>query len=190
MNRLNRIATLAVFTLLVLSMTNLVHAGASPAFYIRSDKASYVPGDTGSLLITIRNEGDQAFTIKNMTIFFPWMSFINDHWEGNVTVNSINQAFATGQAYNSQQSFTVPSDGRAYRSSSGTVKLGTDIGGNGGSYRTSTFYITMNAPTYTPIEVSTQLFSIIIIGILAVATVLLFLVNDALRRSKPHTAAH
>ncbi len=190
MNRLTRIVTLAAFTLLALSMTNLAHAGASPAFYIRSDKASYVPGDTGALLITIRNEGDQAFTIKNVTISFPWMSFVNDHWDGNVTVANINLAFATGQPYNTQQSFTVPSDGRAYRSSSGTVKLGTDIGGNGGSYRSSTFYITMNAPTYTPIEVSTQLFSIIIVGILAVATLLLFLVNSALRRSKTPIGAH
>jgi hypothetical protein len=184
MKRTTRIITLAAFTLLALSITNLVQAGPALTFYLRTDRASYVPGDTGSLLITVRNEGDQAFTIKNLTINWPWMMFLNDHWDGNITINNINQAFAAGQAYNTAQSFTIPTDGRAYQFRTGTVRVGTDIGGNGGSYWRSSVFMTMDSPTYTPLGVSTQLFSIILVGILAVATVLLFLVNTALRKPR------
>ena len=188
MNGKLRIVPIAAFALLALSLTNPANAASSPAFYLRSDRASYIPGDPGSLQITIRNEGDQAFTVRNITITWPWFSFLNDHWEGNMTINSINTALATGQAYNTAQSFSVPNDGRAYRSNTGTMKVGTDIGGNGGSYRSSSFTIYVNIPTYTPVEVNTSIFSILIVGILGVATVLLFLVNQGLRR--PKTATH
>ncbi len=173
---------LTAFTILALSLTNLAYAAPSPAFYIRTDRASYVPGDSGQLLITIRNEGDQAMTIKNITVNWPWMMFLNDHWDGNMTTNNINQALAAGQAYNTSPSFTIPTDGRAYRFSSGTIRVGTDTGGSGGSYRSSSFSITMNAPTYTPVELSTSLFSILVVGILAVATFLLFTVSIALKK--------
>ncbi len=182
MKRVNRAVMLAAFTILALSLTTLAHAAPQPTFYLRADRSSYVPGDSGQLLITIRNEGDQAMTIKNMTINWPWMMFINDHWDGNMTINNINQALAAGQAYNTAPGFTIPTDGRAYRFSSGTVRVGTDIGGTGGSYRSSSFSITMNAPTYTPVELSTSLFSILVVGILAVATFLLFTVSIALKK--------
>src|SRR5712692_7655890 len=182
MKRINRAVMLTAFTILALSLTNLAHAGPQPAFYIRTNQASYVPGDSGQLFITIHNEGDQAMTVKNITINWPWMMFLNDHWDGNMTINNINQAIAAGQAYNTSPGFTTPTDGRAYRFSSGTVKVGTDIGGTGGSYRSSSFSITMNAPTYTPVELSTSLFSILVVGILAVATFLLFTVSIALKK--------
>ena len=186
MKRTIRTLAITTFALLALSLASPAHAGAQPVFYIRTDRASYSPGDTGQLLITVRNEGDQALTIKNLTINYPWTSFINDHWDGNITITITPQAIAAGQAYNTQQSFTIPTDGRAYRfTTTGTVKVGTDIGGGGGTYRSSSFSIAMNAPTYTPLELSTSLFSIILIGILAVATFLLFMVNQALRRTRP-----
>ncbi len=123
-------------------------------------------------------------TVKNITIDWPWMMFLNDHWDGNMTMNNINQAIAAGQAYNTSPGFTIPTDGRAYRFSSGTIKVGTDIGGTGGSFRYAIFSITMNSPTYTPVELSTSLFSILVVGILAVATFLLFTVNMALKRQR------
>lgn len=181
-----RILALTAFTILAISLALPVRAAATPVFYLRTDRASYSPGDYGQLVITIRNEGDQAFTIKNMTVNWPWMSYLNDHWDGNVTINNISQALASGAAYNTQQSFTIPTDGRAYRYSSGTLRIGTDIGGGGGSYRTSTFSVAMNAPTYTPFEIGTSIFSIVLIGIMAVATALLFMVNQALR-TRPRT---
>jgi len=190
MNGITRLLAITAFALLAINLATPVQAGPEPEFYIRTNKASYTPGDTGQLLITIRNEGDQAFTVRNITVNFPWVSFINDHWEGNVTVASINEAIAGGGSYNTQQSFTVPTDGRAYQSTTGTVKVGTDLGSSG-SYRTNSFRVTMSAPTYTPVEVSTSLFSIILIGIMGIATVLLFTLNQALRRTRTHaTATH
>ncbi len=190
MKRINRVITLTAFTLLALSLTSLAHASPSPTFYLRTDKASYTPGDSGSLLITVLNLGDQAFTVKNLTIDWPWMMFINDHWDGNMTISNINLPFAANQAYNTAQGFTIPSDGRAYQLRTGTIKMGTDIGGGGGSYRSTSFYITMTPPTYTPLEVNTQLFSIILVGILATATVLLFLINMALQKPRSATTPH
>lgn len=183
MKRTFELFAITAIALLMVSIAGSAYAQPDPEFYIRTNKASYTPGDTGQLLITIRNEGDQAFTVRNITVNFPWMSFIIDHWEGNVTVSGINQAIAGGAAYNTQQSFTVPADGRAYQSSSGTVRVGTDMGTNG-LYRSSSFRIQMSAPTYTPFEVSTSLFSIILIGIMGIATVLLFTLNQAFRRTK------
>ncbi len=84
-----RILILTTFAVLALSLASPAHAAGSPTFYLRTDKPAYVPGDTGSLVITIRNEGDQAFTVKNMTISYPWLSYLNDHWDGNVTINNI-----------------------------------------------------------------------------------------------------
>ncbi len=187
MNGKLRLIPVAALALLALSLVSLANASPEPAYYLRSDRASYIPGDSGSLQITIRNQGDQAFTVRNFTITWPWFSFVNDHWDGNMTVNNINTALATGQAYNTAQSFTVPNDGRAYNSRSGTLKVGTDIGGNGGSFETSSFTIFVNIPTYTPVEVSTSIFSILLVGILGVATVLLFLVHQSLRRTRNPT---
>ncbi len=176
---------LTAFTVIALSLTGLAHAAGNPAFYLRTNSASYSPGDTGQLLITIRNEGDQAITVKNITIDWPWMMFLNDHWDGNITINNINQALAPNQAYNTSPSFTVPTDGRAYQSSSGSIKVGTDLGGgDGGSYRFGSFSIRMNAPTYTPVEINTSLFSILVVAILGVATVLLFMVATTMRKLK------
>ena len=158
-----------------MGLANIVHADPNPVFYVRTDRASYSPGDTGLLEITIRNQGNQAMTVKNISITYPWMSFINDHWDGNVTINNIGAPVASGgAAYNTQQSFTVPTDGRAYHFGFGTIRVGTDIGGNGREYLSTNFQVTMNAPTYTPVGISTSLFSILLVGIMAVATFLLF----------------
>lgn len=185
------VIALAAFAILSLSLANSAHGFSNPTFYLRTDKASYSPGDSGSLQITLRNQGDTSFTVKNISISYPWMAYINDHWDGNVSINGIGTPLASnGGTWNSQQSFTIPSDGRAYRFGQGTLRVGTDIGGGGGSYITSLFYIQMNAPTYTPVEVSTSLFAILTIAILGVATVLLFTVATALRKLNLPTKTH
>ncbi len=183
-----RLLAITTLALLAISVAQPSHAAQNPAFYLRTDKAAYVPGDSGNLLITIRNEGDETFTIKNMTITFPWLSYINDHWDGNVTINNINTPLASqGGTYNTQQSFTIPNDGRA-RTGQGTVRIGTDIGGFF-PYRSGTFTVVLSSPTYTPLAVSTSIFSIVLIGILAIATMLLFMVHQGLKRTRP-TATH
>src|SRR5216684_1630387 len=125
------------------------HASISVNVYARTDKAGYVPGDTGTLFITVRNDGTQSFAVKNISITYPWKAFVTDHWDGNFTTTSITQALAQGQTYNTQYAFTVPTDGRAsnsYGTPPGTILIGigTDVGASSTSSGT-------NYPTTTPI---------------------------------------
>lgn len=69
-----------------------------------TDKASYQPGDKGTLHITIKNEEDRAITIYNITVEFPWYSRIK---------GGGNEALKTGETYNTDVEFSVPNDGRA-----------------------------------------------------------------------------
>src|SRR5260370_25761209 len=110
------------------------HASISVNIYARTDKASYVPGDTGTLFITVRNQGTQSFAVKNISVTYPWKAFITDHWDGNFTTTGITQALAAGQTYNTQYSFTVTTDGRASVSifgGTGSIDGGTDIATSG-----------------------------------------------------------
>src|SRR6266702_8206991 len=132
--------TLLAISILAGIMLTPSHASFIVNTYARTDRASYVPGDSGTLLITIRNSGTQAFTVKNISITYPWKAFITDHWDGNFTTTGINQAVGTpGGTWNTQYSFTVPTDGRAYYGSSITLMIGTDIttGNQAGIYQTS-----------------------------------------------------
>ncbi len=182
--------TLAIVLIAVLAAILNSPVRAQPsgpaAFYLRTDRASYLPGDSGTLLITIRNQGTQAFTVKNLTISFSWLSFLNDHWDGNYTINSINKAISTGQTYNTQQGFTVPSDGRATiplgGSASVTVMAGTDIGGGGGRYETGDAAIGIAAATYQPLGFSSSILQIVTIALLAVIAVVMTLVLFGIRR--------
>src|SRR5947208_5431788 len=87
------------------------HAAPLPGLnvYARTDRTSYAPGDTGTLFITVRNQGTAAFTIKNITVTYPWKLFITDHWDGNSTyVITPVAALAQGQTYNTQNASTLP----------------------------------------------------------------------------------
>lgn len=158
-----------------------IHASFNPVVYARTDRAAYSPGDSGTLFITIRNQGTQAFTIKNISITYPWFAFVTDHWDGNTTTNNINQAVAQNQNYNTQFSFTVPTDGRASGLFGGTItmKIGTDIGGGtyimpGGDFPTTT--ISYTVPTYQPLSLASSTLPIIQIVLLGIAVVMLALV--------------
>lgn len=170
--------------MLTLALITNAHAGPAPVFYIRPDKPSYLPGESGTLSITIRNQGDQAFTVKNMTIQYSWMSFINDHWEGNETVRNITAPLAAGQAYNTQRGFTVPSDGRA-QTGFALIQIGTDIGGGGGSlFPREPFSVSIGVAsgTYEPFGGASSILHLVTIALLAVAVALLALLLVSIRR--------
>lgn len=174
--------TLLAISILAATVLAPSHASISVGIYARTDKASYVPGDSGTLFITVRNEGTQSFAVRNVSITYPWKAFITDHWDGNST-NSISPvaALAAGQTYNTQYTFTVPTDGRASTLFGGTIMIGvgTDIGSSSSS--TGTTYST-TAPivyaiaTYQPISLASSLLPIIEIVLLGVAVVMLALV--------------
>ena len=156
-----------------------------PAIYARTDKPSYAPGDSGTLYITVRNSGTQAITVQNVSVTYPWKAFITNHWDGNFSTTGITQPIAQGQTYNTQYTFTVPTDGRASNtyggSNAGTIIIGvgTDIGSStsttGTTYSTTTpiFYA---IATYQPLALSTSVLPIVEIVLLGVAVVMLALV--------------
>ena len=169
--------TLLAISILAGIMLTPTHASFVINTYARTDRASYVPGDSGTLFITVRNSGTQAFTVKNISITYPWKAFITDHWDGNTT-NVITPvvALAAGQTYNTQYTFTIPTDGRASNIFGGTVSIqvGTDIAG--GSYDPGSATIAYALPTYQPISLASSLLPIIEIVLLGIAVVMLALV--------------
>jgi len=174
--------TLLAISILAGMMLTATHASYVVNIYARTDRASYVPGDTGTLFITVRNDGTQSFAVKNTSITYPWKAFITDHWDGNFTTTGITQPLAGGQTYNTQYTFTVPSDGRGSASLFGgtiSISVGTDVGASSSS--TGTTYST-TAPifyaiaTYQPISLANSVLPIIEIVLLGIAVVMLALV--------------
>jgi hypothetical protein len=174
--------TLLAISILAGIMLAPTHASIAVDIYARTDKASYVPGDTGTLFITVKNDGTQSFGVRNISITYPWKAFITDHWDGNSTnVISPVAALAQGQTYNTQYTFTVPTDGRASTLFGGTISIGvgTDIGSSSSS--TGTTYPT-SAPivyaiaTYQPLSLASSLLPIVEIVLLGIAVVMLALV--------------
>ncbi len=188
MNSVRKIASLALLTVFAIGIASTVYAGfpiSDAKLYLRTDRPSYLPGETGTLFVTVRNEGTSAFTVKNITVDYPWKSFIDGRWDGNVTKSSINSALASnGGVYNDQFSFTVPNDGRASSlfGGSASVRVGTDIGGGGGSFVPGSANVIIALPTYQPVGISTSLFPVVTIALLAIAVVLLSLLLVWIRR--------
>ena len=177
------IALIAVSVLAALMITP-IHASYSPQIYARTDKSSYLPGDSGTLVITIRNEGTQSFGVKNFTITYPWKAFITDHWDGNNTYTFTGVALSQGGTWTQQYTFTVPTDGRAAPALFGTdiaIRMGTDIGSTG-TYYSGAASIAIAAPTYAPLSLTASLLPIITIVLLALAVVMLALVYMGFRK--------
>jgi hypothetical protein len=152
-----------------------------PDIYARTDKPSYAPGDSGILYITVRNVGTQAITIQNLSITYPWKAFITNHWDGNFTTTGISQPIAQDQTYNTQYSFTLPTDGRVSSILGGTIQIGvgTDIGSSSsttGTTYTGSATISYALATYQPLDLSISVLPIIEIALLGVAVVMLALV--------------
>jgi len=175
--------SLIAVSIISLAFIAPIHASYQPLIFARTDKPSYSPGDSGTLFITVRNQGTQAFTVKNLTVTYPWHAFITDHWDGNFTTTGITQAIASGQQYNTQYSFTVPTDGRASNIFGGTISIsvGTDIGSDG-TYYPGTAAIQYTVPTYQPVGLATSALPLVEIALLAVAVVMLALVFFSIRK--------
>ena len=171
-------------TLLAIGIIGLItatptHAALSGlAVYAHTDRTSYAPGDSGTLFITVRNQGTSAFTIKNVSVTYPWKFFITDHWDGNFTT-SITQALAEGQTYNTQYSFAVPTDGRISSIFGGTISIsiGTaEPSQQGGTYTTGSANILYTVGTYQPLSLASSVLPIVEIVLLGIAVVMLALV--------------
>jgi hypothetical protein len=174
--------TVLAITILATVMITPIHAAYNVAVYARTDKSSYLPGDSGSLIVTVKNLGTQSFTVKNVTVVLPWMAFITDHWDGNFTVTAINQPVGTpGGTFNAQYPFTVPNDGRGH-SGDATVTIGTDIPNGPFSTPQTTAFVQVATAAYEPFGLTTSLLPLISIVLLGVAVVMLALVYMGIRK--------
>jgi len=177
-------------TLTILSITffsaillSPAHASFSSAVYAWTDKASYLPGDSGTLYVSVLNTGTVDFSVKNVSIAFPWKAYLVSHWDGNLTDTAINQALGQRQAFNAQYSFTVPTDGRV-NILPGVVGVGIEVivGINiAGGPLQKTAPISIASATY-PFGLTTYALPIVSVVILGVAVVLLTLIYLGLRK--------
>ena len=173
---------LLAITFLAASMITSIHANYNVAVYARTDKSSYLPGDSGNLILTVKNLGSQSFTVKNVTVILPWMAFITDHWDGNFTVLGVNQPVGTpGGTFNAQYGFTVPTDGRGH-SGDATVSIGTDIPSGPFSTPSADAFVQVAGATYEPFGLVTSVLPLVSIVLLGVAVVMLALVYMGIRK--------
>ena len=173
---------LVAFSIITAVLVVPIHASYSPQIYARTDKSSYLPGDSGTLFITIRNEGSQSFGVRNLTITYPWKTFVTDHWDGNNTYTFTGVALSQGGTWNQQYSFTVPSDGRASPMTTAIdIRMGTDITSQG-SYTYGGAVINIAAAAYMPLGATTAILPIITIVLLGLAVVMLALLYMSMRK--------
>lgn len=110
---------IVILTMTLLSMILFVSStkvqAAPKEFYIYAwvDKLQYLPGDSGTLHVTIRNDLDDEVYVYNITIIYPWHAYVIDHWEGNDTIEIKDSVKRDGGVLNKEFTFEVPKDGKA-----------------------------------------------------------------------------
>src|SRR3989442_14736208 len=166
------VLAIGILSIIVISP---IHANYQAIAYGRTDRSGYLPGDSGTLYNTVRNEGSQALTVKNIAVDYPWMSIITDHWDGNFTATGINQALNQTQNYNTQYTFSLPTDGRAH-SGSASITVGTDVPNGPYQFLEASAFISVAGATYQPLSLTSSVLPIIEIVLLGIAVVMLALV--------------
>lgn len=122
------IVMLAMTLLSAILFVPLTKAQVTPAFQVYAwvDKLQYAPGDSGTIYITIRNDMADEVYIYNITVIYPWHAYVEDHWEGNDTIEVKTVVERDGGVLNKEFTFEVPKDGRAAVSDDIDVYVYTD----------------------------------------------------------------
>ncbi len=193
-------ATLAIIALVALGQP--VHAQSLNSHY---DRASYVPGDSGTLTVSVvNNDASSSVEIRNLTIYFPWATLVDGKWPSgaNATVNlspwkTLGSQSSGNNVYTSSFGFTVPTwyggslfggggncpgnPQTRYGLYSGCILVG--ITANPPRYETDNFGIAMAIATYTPTSIIAEWLPIATLVVLVVATAFLGLAWMSLRRT-------
>jgi hypothetical protein len=194
----------SIVVAILVGMGQPVHAQTFN-LYAKQDSSSYVPGDTGTMSITIVNTGSQPLQLNNITIFWPWAGYgSNGKWQGNQTSTYSNTFLAapggtSSPTFTTSFSFTIPSYWGYSQSSpygcpgtpntkngqySSCIIVGT--AGNrfdGVTFTAAGMAIPMAVPTYTPLSLVSEAIPITTLAVLAIATVLLGLIWTSNRRT-------
>jgi len=173
--------TMLAIGVISIMMIAPIHANYQAVAYGRTDRSGYLPGDSGTLYITVRNTGSQALTVKNITVEYPWWAFITDHWDGNFTATGINQALSQNQNYNTQYTFTLPTDGRAH-SGSASITVATDVPNGQYQFLGASASISVAGATYQPLGLSSSILPVVSIVLLGIAVVMLAFVYMGITR--------
>ncbi len=191
--------TLALVVILALGQT--AHAQSITG---QSDRASYVPGDSGTLTVTIvNNDATNTLEIRNITVYFPWATFRDGKWDGaNVSINLspwkvLGSSGSNNNLYTTSLGFSIPSwfAGSFFSTPSfcpgntttrygqyyGCILVGTTS--NSPRYEGNDFNLPMALPTYTPTSIVAQWLPIATLVVLVVATAFLGLAWMSLRRA-------
>lgn len=195
---------LVAATLVLVTLVALGQPAHAQQITPRADRASYVPGDTGTLFVSIVNTaGSGTIELRNITIYFPWAQLVDGKWPtsgANVTVNlspwvTLGSQGSNNNIYLYSTSFTIPSwysggstlgcpgrDGPRYGTYSNCILVGET--GNPPRYNVLDGGITiqMALPTYTPVSFATLWLPIATLVVLVVATAFLALAWTSLRR--------
>jgi hypothetical protein len=189
----------SMLALIVAFMSSPVHA---QTINWRPDKAAYVPGDVGTVTITVINPSPSPLEVRNITVYYPWAGFdTNGKWlsSGNVSLSlspfkeltSVsgggNNWTYTTPSFNipswwsnapGQQQYSCPGGGNPprYGLTSACIILGTNA--NNQRYIPTDFSLTMAQPTYTPqsISIVSQWVPVASLVVLIVATAILAMV--------------
>ncbi|HZD13320.1 MAG TPA: hypothetical protein VE177_07370, partial [Candidatus Binatus sp.] len=191
----NKLAVVAaILAVFAVAIAQPAHA---QSITTRTDQASYTPGGSGTLYITVVNQSPtQTLEIRNITIYFPWAGYIDGKWAsgGNVSYNlSPYQVLTTsaspggGNIYLYNVQFTIPSWYGSFGSSNcpggststrygvyaGCVLLGTNT--NGLRYESMSFGVSMAIPTYQAPSFIDTLLPTATFAVLVVSTGLIFM---------------
>jgi hypothetical protein len=194
----------AIIIVTIVALGQPVHAQPY-SVNTRPDRASYVPGDSGTLTVTIVNTGTQVIQLNNLTVYYPWAGFGPDgKWQGNQSATYSNQFIGapggtSSTTFTTSFQFTIPTWYGTIRPTGGcgggttTTRYSQQnncivVGSNAGNrYELADFSpsgeINMALATYTPISIVSQAIPIATLVVLVVATAFLALVWTSTRRA-------
>lgn len=194
-------AAIAVILLAVLAQP--AHAQQLSARY---DRASYVPGDSGTLTITVvNNSPTDTVEIRNLTVYFPWAQLVDGKWPSgaNVSVNlspwkTLGSSNSGSNVYTNSFGFTIPTwysgnlfggggncpgpFSARYGFYSGCIMVG--ITASPPRYDNQNFGISMAIATYNPTVLTSEWIPIASLIMLGLATVFLAMTWKGLRTAK------
>ncbi len=199
-----RAVAAALVIVAIVALGQPVHA--APTISTRTDRASYVPGDSGTLTVSIVNlSGSSTVELRNITVYFPWAQLVDGKWPSsgaNVSINlspwvTLGSVNSNNNVYLYSTSFTIPSwyggsilgisssncpDPAGPRFSTSYVACVFVGETNGLNYVPREFGIVMALASYTPTSIISLWLPIATLVVLVIATAFLALAWMSLRR--------
>ncbi len=200
-----RLVAAALVLVAIVAIGQPAHAQTLSAQY---DRASYVPGDSGTMTISVVNTSPTStLELRNVTIYFPWAQLVNGKWPtsgANVTNNlspwpGLGSLNSGSNVFTWSTPFTIPSwyggsilgggasncpdsGGPRYSSSyHGCIIVGITHSPTP-NYDVSDLSINMALASYTPTSIISQWLPIATLVVLIIATAFLALAWISIRR--------